>query len=141
MEPLTVPGVLDSLKPIRDYVQSAASEVGLDKKTSYTLSLAVDEVATNIVLHGYEEAGRSGNVTIESHRTPDSLKIVLEDTGIEYDPTQSDLPTEDDLDRPLDERPIGGLGIMLTMDGVDDFQYERVGDRNRNSFIVRLHSH
>jgi anti-sigma regulatory factor (Ser/Thr protein kinase) len=140
MEPLTVPGVLDSLKTIRDYVRSAAAKAGFDKKVAYTLSLAVDEVATNIILYGYEEAGLSGNVTVESHLAPDSLKIVLEDTGIAYDPTQYDLPTEDDLNRLLDERPIGGLGIMLAMEGVDDFHYERVGDRNRNSFIVRLHS-
>ncbi len=140
MEPLTVPGVLDSLKSIRDYVTNAADTAGLDKKASYSLSLAVDEVATNIIIHGYEEAGLTGDITIASHITPQNLKIVLEDIGIEYDPTQRDLPSEEDLNLPLEERPIGGLGIMLTLDGVDEFSYERVENHNRNIFIMNLRS-
>ncbi|MGA9380780.1 MAG: ATP-binding protein, partial [Phormidium sp.] len=54
MEQLTVPGTLDSLSKISDYVLSAASAAGLDKKASYKLRLAVDEIATNVIVYGYE---------------------------------------------------------------------------------------
>lgn len=137
MESLIVPGLLDSLKPIRDYVNHAAEIAGLDKKDRYSLFLAIDEVATNIVLHGYEEAGLTGDIKIDVDMTPDFLTIILEDTGKEYDPTTRELPTEEDLNQPLEERPIGGLGIFLTLDGIDEFQYKRINNRNRNTFIKR----
>ena len=60
MECRTFPGNLDSLSPIREYVKSAANTAGLSKKATYELCLAVDEIATNIALYGYEEAGRLG---------------------------------------------------------------------------------
>ncbi|MFB3787211.1 MAG: ATP-binding protein [bacterium] len=137
MTPLTVPGTMDSLKPVRDYIDRAAMEAGLDKKDRYGLCLAVDEIATNIVMHGYEEAGLSGEIKVEGRLTAEALVIVLEDTGTEFDPTTRGLPTQEDLDMPLEDRPIGGLGILLTLDGVDDYHYERVGPVNRNTFIKR----
>ncbi|HEY9797793.1 MAG TPA: ATP-binding protein, partial [Leptolyngbyaceae cyanobacterium] len=60
MKNLTVAGTLDSLDAIAKYVMAVAAATGLDKKTSYNLRLAVDEIATNIIIHGYEEAGREG---------------------------------------------------------------------------------
>jgi anti-sigma regulatory factor (Ser/Thr protein kinase) len=134
MEPLTVSGTLDSLGPIAQYVITAAGAAGLDKKSTYKLRLAVDEIATNIIVHGYEEAGLSGDVLIHAALDDNSLTVILEDTAERYDPTQRDTP--DDMDKPLEDRRIGGLGVYLTMQGVDKFLYERVGDRNRNIFVV-----
>ena len=134
MEPLTVPGHLDSLKAIADYVLAAAAKAGLDKKSSYKLRLAVDEIATNIIIYGYEQAGREGVVDLQTNIDDQALTITIEDTGVAYDPTQKPLP--DDLDEPLEDRDIGGLGVFLAIEGVDKFLYERVDDRNRNIFIV-----
>ncbi len=135
MEPLTVAGTLDSLGAIAQYVMSAANTAGLDKKTTYRLRLAVDEIATNVIVHGYEEAGLSGSINVHSTLDEQALTIILEDTGERYDPTKRDMPT--DLDKPLKDREIGGLGVYLTIQGVDKFLYERVGDRNRNIFVVK----
>ena len=52
MQPLTLPGTLDALQPIRDYVKDLAKGAGLDDSAVYNLCLAVDEIATNVVLHG-----------------------------------------------------------------------------------------
>ncbi|MBV9120959.1 MAG: ATP-binding protein, partial [Chloroflexi bacterium] len=86
MEPLTVPGVLDSLSPVGSYVMQAAGEAGLSKKASYGLRLAVDEVLTNIIVHGYEEAGISGDVTVTCETDEERLKLVLEDSAMPFDP-------------------------------------------------------
>jgi anti-sigma regulatory factor (Ser/Thr protein kinase) len=40
------------------------------------------------------------------------------------------------MDRPLEEREIGGLGVFLALRGVDELRYERVGEQNRNIIIV-----
>ena len=151
-EPLSVPGQSANLSQLMDYVAWAAAAFGLDEAATYRLSLAVDEIATNIVLHGYEDAGLSGELRIWAETDlgaetdpktepepvagqPDILSIYLEDTGAPFDPRQAPQPT--DLDRPLEERRDGGLGIFLALWGVDGFAYERVGDTNRCLFQMQ----
>ena len=136
MENLTVAGTLDSLDAIAKYVMAVAAATGLDKKTSYNLRLAVDEIATNIIIHGYEEAGREGVLDLQAFVDEQTLTISIKDTGVPYNPNQRLTP--DDLDQPLEQRKIGGLGVYIAIQGVDKFIYERVGDRNHNIFIVNL---
>lgn len=134
IEQLTVPDSLDSLKAIANYIMAVAGAAGLDKKASYKLRLAVDEIATNIIVYGYQEAGRAGVLHLQAEFTEQTLTICMEDTGTPYDSTQTDIPV--DLDKPLEHRQIGGLGVYLAIRGVDKYIYERVGNRNRNIFIV-----
>ena len=134
MEPLTVPGTLDSLATIGQYVLNAATAAGLAKKAAYNLRLAVDEIATNVITHGYEEANCEGVLDLRAVIDDTTLTIFLEDTGAAYVPDQALRQTE--LNRPLEERPIGGLGVYLATQGVDQFRYERLGDQNRHTFVV-----
>jgi serine/threonine-protein kinase RsbW len=134
MQPLNVPGTLDSLSVIGQYVNEAALAAGLDKKIAYRLRLAVDEIATNIIIHGYQEAGLTGEVLVLSKMDKAALTITLEDTSAPFDPRK--LVRPDHIDKPIEERPIGGLGIYLAMENVDKFDYEYVNKRNRNIFIV-----
>lgn len=140
MESKRFAGTLNSLGLIREYVTSAARTAGLDKKATYKLSLAVDEIATNIILYGYEEAGRSGVLDVYVDMGERQVTVTLEDDGEPFDPRQRKLPENEDLDRPLEERPIGGLGLYLAFEGVDEFRYERAGGRNRNIFVVSIPS-
>ncbi|MEG5064414.1 ATP-binding protein [Microcoleus sp. B3-A4] len=134
MNPLIVPGKLDSLSQIAQYVLAAAAEAELEKKASYGLRLAVDEIATNIIIHGYEESGTEGNLELCAELSDRNLIIFIEDTAVTYDPIEQALP--DDLDKHPHEKTIGGLGVYLAIQGVDKFSYERVGNRNRNIFTV-----
>jgi anti-sigma regulatory factor (Ser/Thr protein kinase) len=136
LEPLTIPGQPAMLTQLMDYVAWVAAGAGLPEQTTYRLSLAVDEIATNIVLHGYDDAGRTGNLTIWADADDERLTVYLEDTGEPFDPRQA--PAPGDLDRPLEERRDGGLGIFLALWGVDDFAYERRGEVNRCVFVVNL---
>ena len=136
MKPLCLPATLDSLDEIGKYVVAATSEAGLDTKAGYGLRLADDEIATNIITHGYKEAGRIGDLNLNGILTDSSLTIVLEDTGIPFDPLSQNLPGEDYLNLPLEERPIGGLGIFLVLKGADDFRYEFSEGKNRNIFVM-----
>ncbi len=131
------PGTLDSLASIRDFVGEAAAAAGLDRKASYRLCLAVDEVATNVVLHGYAEAGRKGPLDVTVEVDEGTITVRLEDDAAPFDPGAHAAPTSDELAKPLEERPIGGLGLMLAAESVDEFRYERAGERNRNVFVVR----
>lgn len=131
---LTVSGNLENLSAIAEWVMQVAKQANLDKKTTYKLRLAVDEIATNIIVHGYQEAGKHGKISVSYKLEPERLSIFLEDTGVIFDPTQQPKPNNFNL--PLEARKIGGLGIYLAIQGVDRFIYERSGDRNRTTFII-----
>lgn len=136
MDKLQLPGELSSLGAIRDYARSAATAAGIDKSAIYRLSLAVDEIASNIVIHGYDEAGLRGDVIVWAEIDADVLKLHIEDTGASYDVSQYRNP--DNLHRPFAERTEGGLGVYLATQGVDRLSYASEGGRNRHTFEVDL---
>ncbi|XYI02516.1 ATP-binding protein [Sorangium sp. So ce1128] len=142
MEPATFPGTLESLKALREYVEAAAKVARLDRKTTYNLCLAVDEIASNAVIHGYQKAGRCGQLRVSAELVDGTLRVTLEDDGTCYDSTRFIPPSPEELARPLEERPIGGLGIHLAFQCVDAIQYDCTdgGTGNRNIFTVRLSS-
>lgn len=131
MKSSTVPARLDSLGVIAEFVLAVAASAGLDKRVSYHLRLAVDEIATNIIVHGYANAGLQGALELRADIDDRTLTISIEDTASAFNPLQAPVP---DTDLPLEQRPIGGLGVYLATKSVDEFLYERVGDRNRTIF-------
>ena len=135
MDALIVPGTLNSLEPIRDYVKAAAALSGLDKRREYRLELAVDEVATNIINYGYQRAGKTGDVEVRVEILPEQLTVILEDDSAPFDPMGLKRPEQ--IDQPISERPIGGLGIFLALESVDEFRYEYVDGHNRNILIMK----
>jgi len=134
METLVLPASLDSLEVIRKHVQKAAADAGLEKTDSYRLLLAVDEVATNIITHGYLEAGIDGRIEMKAEVDKEHVTISLGDSGPAFDPTQVSDP---DVDQPVAERKVGGMGLYLAIRNVDQFTYQRVGDQNRNIFMMK----
>lgn len=137
MESRTFPATLDSLGAIAEFVMGIAASADLDKRASHHLRLAVDEIATNIIVHGYDEAGLQGELELCADINDKTLTISIDDTSAAFDPRQAPVP---DIDLPPEKRPIGGLGVYLAMRSVDEFLYKRVGDRNRTIFKVHLSS-
>jgi anti-sigma regulatory factor (Ser/Thr protein kinase) len=138
MDKLSLPAVLASLSELRRYAKEAADGAGIDEARAYQLQLAVDEIATNVILYGYRDAGASAVISIAGEVTDEALTITLEDRAPAFDPRTMEMPEAEDLAKPLDERTAGGLGIFLAIKGVDRFDYRREDDRNLNIFVVRL---
>lgn len=138
MESLTVDGILESLEAIADYVMTAARQVSLEKKKAYKLRLAVDELTTNIILYGYQKNELQGTIKLQAEIGDGSLKIIIEDQSPAFDPQQNLPIATQVLDKPLEDRPIGGLGIYLAIEGVDEFSYERDENHrlNRTTLVV-----
>lgn len=134
MQEKTFPGILDSLALVRAYVTEAGRAAGLDSARIYNLCLAVDEIATNIVLHGYEEVGLKGDIAIEALQERGQLIIRLLDHGRAYDPDQVPNP---DLGNPLNQQS-GGWGLFLSKTGVDQFDHTSSDSGNVHLFMVHL---
>ena len=135
MHQLSVPSALESLSAVSEFVKEAAAAAGLDQRAAYRLRLAVIELATNTIIHGYNKASLSGMVDLRAEVDDRILTVTLEDTAIPYDPSQT--PPPDDLTAPAAERKLGGLGVFLALHDVDSFSYQRVGDWNRNVLIMK----
>lgn len=134
MDTLKVRGTLQDIQPVINYAITAAHEAGLTDHELQRIRLAVDEIATNIVTHGYEEAGRSGDLTIFAEYDEAHLTIYLEDTGEAYDPRTTPSP---DLATSVEKRPFGGLGVYLALWAIDEFHYEHKQNRNRSTLVMQ----
>ena len=138
METKSFPGVVDSLDSLRDYIGELSKRAGLSKKSTYSLKLAVDEIVTNIILYGYEKVGLIADYVVESEITDEQLTVIIKDEAAAFDPLAKELPNQEDLTRSLEDREIGGLGIFLTIHGVDEFSYEYANEKNCNKFIMKV---
>jgi serine/threonine-protein kinase RsbW len=99
---------LDDLEEIRDFIGTSAQALGLAPMGIEEMQLCVDEAATNIAQYGYD--GREGSLSIEISRQNDQLVVRILDDAVPFDPNSVAQP---DLNIPLHDRPIGGMGVHL----------------------------
>jgi serine/threonine-protein kinase RsbW len=137
METRSMPAALESLAEIRRFVKKAAERARIEDSRAYRLQLAVDEIATNVILYGYKDAGEGTIISISSEASGYGLVITLKDQSPPFDPRAMQMPEETDLAKPLEERKVGGLGIFLAIQGVDRFEYRHKDGYNLNVFEVR----
>lgn len=97
------------------------------------LQLSLEEVVTNVIVHGYKQTGNK-TVAVRLAARPGELVVEVEDEAPAFDPLARAAP---DLDLPLEERPIGGLGIHLVKNLMDAVTYQRDGHRNRLTLTKR----
>lgn len=106
---LRVQADVNELASIRDFVEHEAGALGVAPDAVYDLVLAANEIATNIVVHGY--GGKPGTIDIIMQPEGDTIKIVLRDQTPPFDPTLAPTP---DIHVPFEKRKRGGMGIHLT---------------------------
>lgn len=129
---LCVRGRLDSLETISKYVLRVADHAGVGEGAGLRLRLAVEELAANTIVHGYGQ--RCGWLVLLGYGRG-AAGVQLRDTAVAFDPASAARPAG--LDRPVRERPIGGLGIHLALSSVEEYRYERVDGENRSTLVVR----
>ncbi len=99
-----------------------------------SVNVALDELLANELSHGM--AGRdTGSVTVEVELDQDRVKVTITDNGPQFDPFSQAAP---DTTLSIDERAIGGLGIHLVRQLMDDVSYERRDGRNVVVLVKRL---
>jgi anti-sigma regulatory factor (Ser/Thr protein kinase) len=89
--------------------------------------LALDELVANIVQHGLSTDDHE-TIRISIILDAAALGMEISDPGRAFDPLR-EAPAPD-LDSPLEQRRIGGLGVHFVRAMMDDVTYRREGDRN-----------
>jgi serine/threonine-protein kinase RsbW len=123
---------LESLPEIHRFVEQATSSFGLDSSDIHDTRLAVEEAVTNTIIHGYQ--GREGRIEIELTREGQDLKAYLRDDCITFDTTSVPPP---DLTKPFEERAMGGLGIYLMRQMVDEIHHRAPANGGNELVLVK----
>jgi anti-sigma regulatory factor (Ser/Thr protein kinase) len=114
----TLSADLSNLPEVRKFVHNIAVEFCGHEQFAYDFSLAVDELVTNIIIHGYQ--GKPGIIEIQILSRPAEMSVVLRDEAFPFDPTQVKDPN---IHQPLEERQIGGLGVYMARILTDEMTY------------------
>ncbi|HXV20181.1 MAG TPA: ATP-binding protein [Desulfuromonadales bacterium] len=122
---IRLPASLESLEPLRVFVEGHALRAGLDEAQARRLELALEEAVVNIIDHAY--GGRGGELELCCNPMPRGLEIRLVDEGPPFNPLEAPpvAPLTD-----IASQRIGGMGIHLFRSLADGLRYRREGERN-----------
>jgi anti-sigma regulatory factor (Ser/Thr protein kinase) len=129
----TFPARRDALPQVDAFLGEVCAAAGLGRETCLRLTLLVEELFTNTVVHGHG-ADSEAPVRIECEVAPGRVALTYEDTGPEHNPFAQVIPP--DADAGVEERLVGGLGVLLVSAMAQEVEYRRAGDRNRISLVI-----
>ena len=113
-----------------------------DKEKAYKLKLAYEELISNIIRAASDQS-IAHNVTLKVYCLTSDFEgkklftLHTEDNGIAYDPGFNKESTVD-VDQEISERKIGGLGIFLIKQSVDQASYEHINGFNTNQLSMQI---
>lgn len=117
---------LGEIQRFQDEFAQFAVTKDIDTSTVRDLHVVFDELLSNIVRYAYLD-DKTHEFEVEIDASMERLKITIVDDGIPFNPLEAVKP---DTSLPLEDRKIGGLGIYLVLNLVDELTYERSADRN-----------
>ena len=105
---------------------SFCQQHGINEETVFDLTLALEEIFTNIIRHGYRD-GEPHEIDLVIRKQDDLLTLRVADDGRPFDPSKAAPP---DLGLPPEKRAVGGLGIHLVKSLTDGLEYRRENGKN-----------
>jgi serine/threonine-protein kinase RsbW len=127
-ESLRVPASGEGVRRVADGLDAFSGEHRLPLETIQAAQVALDEILSNTVRSGYEPGTPPGEIEVRFGIRDGLLEILISDDARPFNPLEREDP---DVSAPLEEKPIGGLGIYLVKRLMDVVEYERAGGRNR----------
>ena len=118
------------------FINEIAEKVGIEASLTRKLRLAVEEALVNVIDYAYP-IGTEGNVTLRAMYDGHTLKMMIIDSGIPFDPTAKEKA---DTSLSAEDRQIGGLGILLVRELMDAINYERDNGQNILTLIKKLNA-
>ena len=125
-ENLTITNRVSEITKLNAFVQSATTMIHMENVLAHKIKLAVEEAVTNCIEYAYP-SDTVGNVTVTIEADDSKIRFIISDSGADFDPTKV---SKADTTLSVDERPIGGLGILLVRNLMDSINYERTEGKN-----------
>ena len=118
---LEIEAVDENLARVQEFVDVRLEAVGCPMKAQMQIGVAVEEIFVNIAHYAYAPDKGCATVRVEVSEDPVTVTITFIDHGVPYDPLAR---TDPDVNLPVDQRDVGGLGVFMTKKLMDDVIYE-----------------
>ncbi len=126
-ETLTLPNDVKEVTRLSAFIKDVMARLDIPKPLASKMRLALEEAVVNVMEYAYP-AGTKGNVVIRVTCSTDrQLKFIITDAGVAFNPTETATA---DTTLSVEERPVGGLGILLVRELMDTVNYERTDGKN-----------
>jgi serine/threonine-protein kinase RsbW len=120
----------EAISALTERAAKFLADSGVDARAVHHVALVLDEILTNVVTYG---GTAETPVSVRLTASSDRISAEVMDGGIMFDPR---IEQNLDISGGLEERPVGGLGLLLVSRIAEGLAYERVGDRNRTTFSI-----
>ncbi len=124
---------ISQLAPMAEWIEGTCEEFGTSASLAMSINLALEEAVTNVIMYAYPDNGVSATFFVDFDLDGDIATWRIVDTGKPFDPTaKGDV----DLSLGVMERPIGGLGIFMVKEIMDEVSYSR--ENGQNILIMKI---
>ena len=125
-EELVLQNNVQQVEQLNTFVKQSLQRLGVERPLSNKLRLAVEEAVVNVMQYAYP-TGTTGDISIRLTSNGQRIKFVITDSGGAFNPTEVSAA---DTTLSAEDRPIGGLGILLVRKLMDSINYERSQGKN-----------
>ncbi len=122
----TFPARISQWPALSQFFSQWAEENGCPSSSALLMEMALEELFTNTASYGYPQG--EGSVLVVLSVSPEgNFQVILADSGIPFDPLSRQTPS---VSLPIEEKPVGGLGIHMVKQFMDHVEYHRHLDCN-----------
>ena len=134
IQTISIRSDLHEIRWVGQMIESFGVSHDLPLSLVMTFTLAADELLTNVISYGYDDE-QEHDIHLQIKCDASALVLRLEDDGRAYNPFSAPTP---DLTAALMNRPVGGLGIHLVRQLMDQVEYSREANKNIISLTKQL---
>ena len=124
------------LERVAVFVDEVSQLLSLDSETTMNLNLALEEVVSNVILYAYPQK-MGENIIIKASSDDNILVFTITDKGDEFDPTKVE---DADITLAAEDREIGGLGIFIVKNIMNEVTYQRLDGKNILTLKKNIHN-
>ena len=129
---LKLPAEINNLRKFIELVSRCAEEQGFSPERITEIGVATEEALVNVCNYAYQDG--NGDVKVSCILDDENRFVIeIEDAGIPFDVLSTSEP---DLIDDIDERKVGGLGVFIIKELVEDVQYRREDNKNILKLVI-----
>ena len=117
---------LSEISRLNGFIEDIGNEFSLAPDVIFNLNLVLEEAVVNVINYAYPKEDHE-SIYLSAKMQDGSIVFVLSDSGKEFDPT---MAPEADVTLSAEDRQIGGLGIFLIRQIMNEVRYERIDGKN-----------
>ncbi|MDO4869922.1 MAG: ATP-binding protein [Bacillota bacterium] len=126
-EELEIEADIENLPEVMSFIEKRLEKTDCSLKDINQISVAAEEIFSNISHYAYAPETGAAYIRVETSEDPITVTLTFMDGGMPYDPLSKEDP---DVALSADEREIGGLGIFLVKNIMDDIEYKYENGKN-----------